>query len=130
MCILVVEDDDEQRLNLVEMFREAGRDVVEADTGDKAVALILNPVANYEALITDYNLPGPINGGQVAEYMRKRWPEMPIVIVTGRPEVFQPNWNNELNYVCLQKPYGLFNLILLVEDLISPQVHSSARTEV
>lgn len=119
MQILVVEDDALQRMMMSEMLRDRGHDVTEADNGDAAIALILNPLMFYTALVTDFNMPGITNGGDVAECFRSRWPWMPVIIATGRPDILKPSWSNDSMYECLKKPFALGSLVLLVEAMLS-----------
>jgi CheY-like chemotaxis protein len=72
--VLIVEDDAMLLMDLGECFREEGFDVVEAASGEAA----LDEVANgnsFNAVVTDIQLGGSINGWDVADACRSRWPE-------------------------------------------------------
>lgn len=76
MRILVVEDDALIREFVVEALRDEGFDVIHASTGEEALALCGRSAANV--LITDVQLPGSIDGWQIAGRCRSQDPELPV----------------------------------------------------
>jgi len=121
MCVLFVEDEFLIRLIMTEALQDAGLEVLEAATGDEALALIRHPPCRFTALVTDYHMPGDTDGSRVAAVMRRQWPAMPVVIASGRPEIFQPDWRHALGYNLLRKPYMPMELIDLVRQLVDGQ---------
>ena len=120
MCILFVEDDYLIRTLMVEWLRETGHDVIEAATGDEAIELIRNPPRPFTALVTDIHMPGDADGFQVAGFMRHRWPLVPVIIATGRPDVLRPSPPDDAEaYVLLSKPYTPSQLEGLVQSLLN-----------
>lgn len=87
MCILVVEDEELIRLILSEEFEEAGFDVCPAKDGDAAAALIEAPPSPFTLLVTDIHMPGRLDGFGVGRLMRSRHPTVPIIYMTGRPDI-------------------------------------------
>jgi len=61
MKILVVEDDELVREMAVEALKDEGFDVIEAATGEDAIAHCRGGGA--DVLFTDIRLPGPVTGG-------------------------------------------------------------------
>ena len=45
------------------------------------------------------------------------FPNLPVVIVSGRPEVFQSSWQHTLGYTLMKKPYRPSELIRVVRSL-------------
>ena len=84
--ILIVEDEFLIRLTLSEALADEGFDVVEAETGDEALRLVETD-PTIRLMLTDMQLPGTLDGAQLAARVREHNPEMPIIFVTGRPEV-------------------------------------------
>jgi CheY-like chemotaxis protein len=70
------------RATAVERLRDLGYQVLEASDGPSALR-VLEEADRLDLLITDVGLPGGINGRQVAEAVRERWPEVPILFITG-----------------------------------------------
>jgi two-component system, response regulator PdtaR len=54
-------------------------------------------------LITDINMPGPLNGLNLAATVRERWPKIKIIITTGqqRPKIEEVPAGS----LYLRKPY-------------------------
>jgi len=117
VCVLLVEDNDRIRVLLTEELRDAGFDVVGAQTGDEAVELIYDPPMTFTALVTDLHMLGHADGADVAASRRSIWPSTPVIIVLGRPDVFEPHWKQNLGYKLLRKPLLASDLVRLVASL-------------
>ncbi len=81
--VLVIEDELFLRLNIVGCLREAGYAVVEAVTGEEAIALCHSD-ASIDIVFTDVNLGGYASGWDVAECFRTVRPDVPVVYTSGR----------------------------------------------
>ena len=57
--------------------------VFEAVHADEALA-VLQARADVQAILTDIEMPGAMNGIALAKAVRKRWPGVRIVIISGR----------------------------------------------
>lgn len=80
--VLVVEDEFLIRLTLVEALQDEGYAVVEAETGDAALA----QAQGVNLLLTDIQLPGGMDGRVLAARMREQAPDLPVIYMTGRPD--------------------------------------------
>lgn len=81
--LLVVEDDGLIRLDLVDLLQEAGFDVIDAAHAEAALVL-LETTSDVTALLTDIDMPGAINGIELARTVHQRWPDCRIVVISGR----------------------------------------------
>ncbi|GJD46044.1 Response regulator receiver protein CpdR [Methylobacterium cerastii] len=81
--ILVVEDDDLVRLYAVEMLEDAGFAVVEARQADEAW-FILHERSDIGAVFTDVDMPGTMCGVKLAERVSEAWPDIRLVLTSGR----------------------------------------------
>jgi CheY-like chemotaxis protein len=79
--VLVVEDEWLLRLELATALEEAGFRVLEADSGEQALALLVE-VPSLALLVTDIRLGGAVCGWDVADACRAREPFMPVVYVS------------------------------------------------
>ncbi len=86
MRVLVVEDEELVRTILREVLDDEGFHVVEARTGDEAVSLIDGP-GRLHAVVTDIHMPGARDGLAVGRHARRRYPGIPVVYCTGRPDL-------------------------------------------
>jgi CheY-like chemotaxis protein len=111
MRILGVEDDPFVREMAVIELEEAGHEVTEAATGGQALRLLQAEIA-VDVLMTDIRLP-EANGWEVAKAYRGRFPDLPVLYVTGYSEQMQPVPGG----VILSKPYKMSQVIGLLNAL-------------
>ncbi len=86
--VLVVDDEPDVRKVVRITLEKAGYDVVEAEDGEKGIeeikkgenSLLLN------LIITDIRMPN-MNGIDVLNYYRKEWPSIPLIVLTGFPDL-------------------------------------------
>jgi two-component system response regulator MprA len=83
--VLVVDDDVRSARRLAKMLREDGYDVDVASDGAAAIARLSRGPAPA-VLVTDLCMPNA-DGTAVALYARSRYKDMPIIVVTGYPEL-------------------------------------------
>src|SRR6476660_2897343 len=76
--ILVVEDELFLRVDITSCLREAGYVVVEAASGEEAMALCQSN-SSIDMVFTDITLMGSLNGWDVAERFRMQRPEAPVL---------------------------------------------------
>lgn len=78
---MVVEDDVMLRTTVARFLEDAGLDVVEAGSGDEALAKFEahQPV---DLLFTDVLMPGDIDGLHLARNVLDRWPETRVIIAS------------------------------------------------
>ncbi len=104
--VLVVEDESFVREVLVEVLAGEGFEVTEAACGDEAAGLI-DRSCRFDLLLTDVHMPGRLNGLAVAAHARAQQPDLPIVVVTGRPECNLGVIDLQPRCALVVKPYGL-----------------------
>ncbi len=102
--IIVVEDEFLIRLTLVEALNDEGFTVLEAETADAALPLLLDD-DTIELLVTDIQLPGALDGHTLASTVRQHRPGLPVIFMTGRPDQ-HADQSSPLN-VFIAKPYRL-----------------------
>ena len=81
--VLVVEDEMLLRMRAVDMVEDAGYTSVEAVDADEAVA-ILESRSDIALMFTDIQMPGSMDGLKLAHAVRKRWPPIKIILVSGQ----------------------------------------------
>ncbi len=81
--VLVVEDEGLVRLDAAEILREAGFAVVEAANADEALAVVAGG-ENVDLLFTDINMPGPIDGLELARRVNRLEPRIHLLLTSGK----------------------------------------------
>ncbi len=83
ISVLVVEDEILISNLVADVLSASGFFVHEVTTADEALQY-LGSGADIDVLFTDINLPGDMNGAELAARVRELRPEMPIVYASGR----------------------------------------------
>ncbi|UVF22393.1 response regulator (plasmid) [Microvirga terrae] len=109
MKVMVVEDDPLVREMAVAGLEDTGFEVVKAASGREALNLLQAGIA-VDALLTDIRLPGA-DGWAVAKAYRERFPDLPVVYVTGYAEQMQPMPGG----IIISKPYRMAQVIRVLE---------------
>jgi DNA-binding response OmpR family regulator len=114
--ILVVEDERVIREMMAEALSGAGFGVDQAADAEMAEALL--EADGYGLLVTDIHMPGRYNGLDLAERMHAAKPDMPILVVTGRPDALGRVAGMGLPMSALIKPFRLAELVSAVRHLV------------
>jgi signal transduction histidine kinase/CheY-like chemotaxis protein len=107
--VLFVEDDPLVREAVGQALRECGFAVLAAEDGQRALAL-LDGGARPSVVFSDIVMPGTVNGIDLANAVRQRFPRLPVVLATGYTErqVALPGVQ------VLAKPYPIEKLVTLL----------------
>ncbi|HEN8799728.1 response regulator [Pseudomonas sp. CM25] len=81
--VLLVDDDHLVRDMLGDVLRQYGYQVLQAHSGEQALALLDDEI---DLLLTDFAMP-EFNGAQLALAARDRYPHLPVVFLTGYAEL-------------------------------------------
>jgi len=80
--ILVVEDEAIVRMHGCDMLESAGFEVIEAGTADEAVTL-LEAHNDVRLIFSDIDMPGSMDGLELAALVHDRWPRIGLLITSG-----------------------------------------------
>jgi DNA-binding NtrC family response regulator len=81
--VLIVDDEPLIRLFNVDMLSDAGFDVIEASDAEEALR-VLHAVDDISVVFTDVEMPGRIDGFALAREIAQLWPEIGVVVTSGR----------------------------------------------
>jgi DNA-binding NtrC family response regulator len=109
--VLVVEDEIFVRMIAADMLEESGFRVLEAPNAADALEIL--DQQEVAVVFTDINMPGTIDGFQMAEIIAVRYPRMKVIITSGK-QWLDPEALPDAS-VFLPKPYRPAQLIALVE---------------
>ena len=86
--ILVVDDEAQIRKPIGLMLKKEGYEVVEAADGEEAIEMIGagDNALMVDTILCDIRMP-KINGDEAIAYFRDQFPTVPIVVMTGYPDV-------------------------------------------
>jgi DNA-binding response OmpR family regulator len=103
--ILIVEDEPLIRMFVADSLEEYGFEVAEAENATEALAKLVAASGAVEAVIIDVGLPDR-PGDALAEELRAKWNNLPIVIASGRDtNEFVQRFSHDNRVAVLGKPY-------------------------
>src|ERR687890_2489377 len=101
--VLLVEDEPLVRMFGADVLEEAGFEVVEAVDGDEALA-VLGARPDIAVLFTDINMPGSLDGLDLARVVHERRPDIKLLIASGKVRPSEDQIPDAGRF--LAKPYG------------------------
>jgi DNA-binding NtrC family response regulator len=84
--VLVVEDEPILRMMALDLVEDAGFDDVEACSADHAIE-ILAARTDIRIVFSDIDMPGTMDGLNLALAIRDRWPTIEIILTSGHRRV-------------------------------------------
>lgn len=115
--ILVVDDEPNYLIVLSELLKDEGFEVFTSSSGLEGLKIIED--VDLDVVITDMQMPG-MNGLEFLKEIKKRIPELPVVVITAFAEVekaVEAMQNGALNY--LAKPFSNDELIITINKAAS-----------
>ncbi len=116
--ILIIDDNEEILNVLYNFFRKKKYDVVSASNGLDGLKLFEAEKDGFDLVITDLVMPN-ISGVAVITIVKRKYPDMPVVAITGwgeHPEALATESHADL---VLKKPFELPVLDKAITDLLS-----------
>jgi CheY-like chemotaxis protein len=103
--VLIVEDEALVRMFAVDALEDAGFAIVEAASATDAMQALESGAASICAVVVDLGLPDR-PGDQLAADIRRRWPQLPILIASGRSErELKDRFGIDTHVAIMVKPY-------------------------
>ena len=120
--VLVVEDEARLRKVAVKMLDRLGLQSLQAETAKDALELLAD--THVDVLFTDIELPGGMNGTELAEVAHQLYPELKVLFTTGyaRETTLHERGLHE-RAPWLLKPYSHQDLARELKALLAPTVH-------
>jgi two-component system cell cycle sensor histidine kinase/response regulator CckA len=117
--VMLVEDEDAVRMFGARALRNKGYTVVEAASGEEAIAMLANGEADaIDLLITDVVMPG-LDGPSMIRQVRETHPDMKVVFISGYTEdSFRKRLDVADDIHFLPKPFTLQQLASKVKEMM------------
>jgi CheY-like chemotaxis protein len=115
-AVLLVEDDDEVASLVTEMLRDIGCQVTRTSSADAALGALAND-RKVDLLFSDIMMPGAMNGVDLAREVRRRRPDLPILLTSGYAEAALREAGGE-GYEVLHKPYAIEDLQRAIRHML------------
>jgi len=111
--LLVVEDEILIRMDMARHLRGAGYDVIEADSADEALRILMADT-NVDLVVTDLRMPGTTDGMELIKWIRRRASTIKVIVVSAYVD---PYWDLPVEAV-LPKPVLIDRLLDCVRQLL------------
>ncbi len=110
---LVIEDQPEVRDLAATILEETDLDVAEAGSGEEALTFLREHAPDVAMIFVDVNLPGRMDGIDLARRAAESWPWIKVVVTSG----FMDRPLNELpgSVKFMPKPWRAFDVLLEAE---------------
>jgi CheY-like chemotaxis protein len=115
-AVLIVEDEPLIRMGAVYLIEDTGFEVYEAGSADAAIAL-LELHKEIRLIFTDVDMPGSMDGLNLAHYVRGRWPPVKIIVTSGHVRVDEENL--PAGALFMPKPYDAAEIAHKVRQMLA-----------
>lgn len=109
--VLLVEDNEDVAAGVAAVLETFGCEVRHEPTADQALD-VLTGGARFELVLSDIQMPGKLNGIDLAEKIRSAWPSQKIALMTGYADELERA--RRLGIAILAKPFNIDELHALV----------------
>ncbi len=109
--VLLVEDNEDVAAGVAAVLETFGCEVRHEPTADQALD-VLTGGARFELVLSDIQMPGKLNGIDLAEKVRSAWPSQKIALMTGYAD--ELDRARRLGVAILAKPFNIDELHALV----------------
>jgi CheY-like chemotaxis protein len=116
--LLVAEDDIFIRSMISEFLRDAGFDVLEASNADEAMAHF-EAENDIDLLFSDVRMPGSMDGTELAERVKGRWPSTHVVLTSGYSSALLET-QAKVQEPILAKPYRPLSVLAAILSAVDP----------
>ncbi|WP_241496000.1 hybrid sensor histidine kinase/response regulator [Paraburkholderia monticola] len=110
-AVLLVEDNEEVAAGVTAVLETFGCEVRHEPTADQALD-VLSAGERFELVLSDIQMPGRLNGIDLAEKVRSAWPSQKIALMTGYAD--ELDRARRLGIAILAKPFNIDELHALV----------------
>jgi CheY-like chemotaxis protein len=115
--VLLVEDELLVRMAAADDLQDAGFHVLEAANADVALAVLETCSDNVQVLLTDIDMPGSMNGLDLAESVQQRWPHILLLISSAYHKPHPEQIPDEGRFV--PKPYSSEDVVQHIRELVT-----------
>ncbi|TCR70690.1 response regulator [Rhizobium sp. BK376] len=123
--VIIVEDEPLLRMALADALIDEGYDVMEAGNALEAIALLAN--AAFAAVITDIDMPGGLNGLELARIVSSTHHDVALIIASGGHRLGPEQLPDRARFV--SKPYDLQNMTAMLKAMTETDTFDDASSQ-
>ena len=116
--LMLVEDEDAVRAFSARALRNKGYNVLEANSGETALAMLNGELEPIDLLVTDVVMPN-LDGPSLVKEVRAERPELKVIFISGYAEdSFRKRLDEDAGIHFLPKPFSLKQLAGKVKEVL------------
>jgi CheY-like chemotaxis protein len=116
--LLIIDDNKEILASIERYFVQKNYKVTAVTNGLDAIKLLDTELNEFDAIITDLNMP-TISGVGVISIVKQKFPHIPVIAITGYYEEHQSLINEAQVDEILEKPFDYAELEKIIVKLLS-----------
>lgn len=121
--LLYVEDNAQIAEITCMMMEDMGLEIVQAASAEEALLIAGDSDLQFDMVLTDVVMPG-LSGVQLARRLNRRWPNLPIVLVSGFSEELAAGYGAQ--YELLRKPFTRGALLATLQRHLDGEFYQTA----
>jgi DNA-binding NtrC family response regulator len=111
--VLIVEDEPELRWLTATLLEESDFDVIECESAEAALAVLLMRGQEVAMVFADIRLAGAMDGVELAHEAKLRWPHLTVVLTSGNPGERLAHLPEGVRYI--PKPWQPLDVLIVAE---------------
>jgi len=114
IVVIVVEDEPMVRMAAVGALEDAGFEVLEGKNAQAAILILKTEGGRVQALFTDVEMPGAMDGLMLARQIHLEWPLICVMVASGQviPGVGEMPENSRF----FKKPYNIAAVVAHIRE--------------
>ncbi|KAF1072108.1 MAG: DNA-binding transcriptional regulator NtrC [Pseudomonas citronellolis] len=112
--VLVVDDDPNLSSLILMLLEEMAIPALALPNADEGLAWLQAHPQAVALLLTDVHMPGSLDGAELAQLCASRWPEVPVVVMSGDADGSCQGAGQ-----FLRKPFDLQHLAMLIQATLA-----------
>lgn len=117
--VIVIEDEEMLRTLMTDILEEVGAECEGFSNADDALMHLLESHAQFALVIADHGLPGSVQGAELVEMIRSKWPSISAIITSGWAESYV---KMPPGIKFLGKPWSIDTLVKAVSEVTGAAV--------
>jgi DNA-binding NtrC family response regulator len=116
-AVLIVEDDVELRSLTAALFEDEQMDIIECESAEAALAIMLIGGREIGMVFADLRLRGVMDGIDLAREVKLRWPFLHVILTSGLPREHIRELPPGVNY--MPKPWQPLSVLIAAEEALA-----------
>ena len=116
-AVLIVEDDAEVRSLAAMLLEDDQLDIIECESAEAALAIMLIGGREVAMIFADVRLPGVMDGVDLAWEVKLRWPLLPVILTSGLPRERVGDLPFGVDY--MPKPWQPLNVLTAAQQALA-----------